>query len=66
MKTYVTRAGDMWDLIAYEQLGSCAYTEKLINANRDKLETFIFSAGTEIKIPDVETVKVTKLPPWRR
>ncbi len=66
MKKYVTISGDMFDLIAYKELGSCAWTEKLIDANRDKIETFIFSAGVELTIPDVETSKAIDLPPWRR
>lgn len=66
MKTYRTKSGDTFELIAYQQMGSCRYVEKLINANREHIETFIFSAGVEIKIPDIETAKVTNLPPWRR
>jgi len=66
MKTYTTSTGDQFDLIAYQQLGSCRYTEKLINANRNHIETFIFKAGVELNIPDVETEQVTKLPPWRK
>ena len=66
MKTYRTIAGDMWDAIAFKKLGSCKWTEKLINANREHIETFIFKAGVELKLPEVETVKVATLPPWRR
>lgn len=66
MKKYFTKAGDQFDLIAYQQLGSCLYTEKIINANRNHIETFIFKAGVELNIPDVETEQVTRLPPWRK
>ncbi len=67
MKTYSTRAGDSFDLIAFQQLGSCNYVEELLNANRNHIETFIFKAGVELTLPDVETTqKVTKLPPWKR
>ena len=66
MKTYITKQGDTFDKIAYKQLGSCKYTEVLINANRDLIEHFIFSAGEKIIIPDVTNSTVTvNLPPWR-
>ena len=64
MKTYLTKSGDMWDLIAFKVLGSSKHTEKLINANREHLTTFIFSAGVELKIPEVETKSTLRLPPW--
>lgn len=65
--TYITKAGDMWDLIAYEQLGSCDFIEPLINANRDFVATFIFSAGVELTLPEVATqIRTVQLPPWRR
>lgn len=66
MKTYVTKAGDLWDWIAYRQMGSTRFTEKLINANRKHIETFIFKAGVELIIPEVDTAILTRLPPWRR
>lgn len=65
-KTYTTKSGDMFDSIAYKQLGDCRYTEKLINANRDKLENFIFSAGEILNLPDISKEQVSELPPWRR
>ena len=66
MKIYRTKAGDLWDMIAHQQLGSCKWTERLIDANRNQIETFIFKAGVELIIPDVETKTASKLPPWRR
>ena len=33
MKTYTTVQGDMWDMIAYKQLGSVALTDRLMWAN---------------------------------
>lgn len=65
-KTYRTVAGDVWDMIAHKALGSTRHTERLINANRDKIETFIFKAGVELTLPQIETTQVTRLPPWRR
>ena len=66
MKKYRTVSGDLWDLISYQQMGDCRHMEKLINANRDKVATFVFKAGVELNIPEVVTTQVKKLPPWRR
>lgn len=66
MKKYRTVSGDLWDLISYQQLGDCKHMETLINANRDKVSTFIFKAGVELNIPEVVTTQVAKLPPWRQ
>lgn len=66
--TYTTISGDTWDRIAYHKLGSCDYVNILMDANRDKLGTAIFSAGVVLTLPDIteaETVEAT-LPPWRR
>lgn len=67
MKTYTTIQGDMWDSIAYTQLGDCAHTDKLIAANTEYLDIFIFPAGIELNIPDVDTTSDSdSLPPWRK
>ena len=34
-KKYKTISGDMWDQIAYTQMGSVLYTDKLRKANAD-------------------------------
>ncbi len=65
-KTYTTMAGDLWDFIAYREMGSCKYMDKLIDANRQYVDTAVFSAGTVLTIPDVEAATTTTLPPWRR
>ncbi len=64
LKTYRTKSGDTFDLIAFRELGDCKYTEKLINANRDKIRNLIFSAGEIIIIPDISNDKIDSLPPW--
>lgn len=61
---YVTKSGDMFDLVAFRQLGSCDYTEKLLNVNRMKLRTLKFKAGEKLNLPDVSQDKISKLPPW--
>jgi len=64
---YTTRSGDTWDLIAYQQLGSCKYVSILIDANREYCDTAIFSAGTTLILPEItEETKAENLPPWRR
>ena len=64
---YKTRAGDTWDLIAFEQLGSCDYVSALIDQNREYCDTAIFSAGVTLTLPEItENTKVENLPPWRR
>lgn len=66
MKTYTTVQGDMWDSIAYAQLGDVAYTDKLMNLNQQYREYFTFPAGVVLILPDpVENVSDT-LPPWKR
>ena len=64
MKYYVTKSGDMWDLIAHKELGDCKYVDKLINANRAEIDNFIFSAGVKLKIPPVEQTAKIILPAW--
>ena len=61
---YKTKSGDTIDLISFRELGSCDYTERLLNVNRDKLRTLRFKAGEEIELPDISREKISKLPPW--
>ena len=66
MKTYTTVQGDMWDSIAYSQLGSVAYTDRLMNLNQQYRGLYIFPAGIVLALPDpVENVG-DDLPPWKR
>ena len=66
-KTYTTRSGDTWDLIAYEQLGACSSVSLLIEANPEHIDTAIFSAGAVLTLPEITAEnKVETLPPWRR
>ena len=50
-KTYTTIEGDMWDKIAYEQMGSVLYMDKLVKANAGHAATVIFPAGVVLTIP---------------
>lgn len=66
-KTYVTIQGDMWDSIAYSQLGDSRFADALMAANTDYRDVYVFSAGVRLVIPDVETTKINdRLPPWKQ
>ena len=56
MKKYITVQGDMWDSIAYAQLGNADYADKLMNANLQYREYYIFPAG---RVSD-------GMPPWKQ
>lgn len=66
VKTYLTKAGQMWDEVAFEIFGDCKYTADLMKANPDLLCWFIFPAGIELKLPEIEkpTAKNNLLPAW--
>ena len=66
-KTYTTVQGDMWDSIAYAQLGSTDHTDKLMNANLQYRKYYIFPAGIVLTLPEVpEAQAESALPPWKR
>jgi phage tail protein X len=66
-KTYTTVQGDHWDSIAYSQMGSTAYTDRLMWANRAHIGTFQFSSGVVLTIPEVRSAAAdSTLPPWKR
>ena len=66
MKTYTTVQGDMWDRIAYQQLGSENYTDKLMTLNSQYIGTYIFPAGITLNLPDEQDSVSTKAPPWKK
>ncbi|MBR1658157.1 MAG: tail protein X [Synergistaceae bacterium] len=69
MRTYTTKQGDTWDLIAlrmYPSIGAEKLTDILIAANPKHVHTVIFSGGVELNIPDVEIPAITNLPAWKR
>lgn len=61
---YVTSEGDMWDKIAYEQMGSENFMGELIRNNDDLVDVVVFHSGVEINVPEVDDTK-TDLPSWR-
>lgn len=64
--TYTTIAGDTWDCIAYKTLGNEMYTDLLINANLEHKDTFIFSAGVTLTLPEISLKVSDTLPPWKQ
>ena len=66
MAIYVTKAGDMWDAIAYQQLGSSRYTDLLMNLNQSFRNTLIFPSGVSLTLPEIDPVPNHALPPWKR
>jgi len=67
MKKYVTVQGDMWDSIAYKQMGDTKHTHTLMKANMEFRNIYTFPAGIELTIPEVdESVNDTVLPPWKQ
>lgn len=65
-KTYTTIQGDMWDSIAYKQMGDVSYTDKLINLNQEYRNYYIFPAGVKLTLPELELESPANLPPWKR
>lgn len=65
--SYITKAGDRWDEIAYQYLGDATDVVTLFNANKLVPLRPELDEGIEIFIPifnpeDVE--QVNNLPPW--
>lgn len=64
---YTTIQGDMWDSIASKVYGDTQYTDILLNANPEHRMIYIFSAGVELDVPDIEErISADDLPPWKR
>lgn len=63
--TYITMQGDCWDAIAYRLWGDERLFAPLVAANPDHLDTVVFPAGVELRVPAApdRTIK-TELPPW--
>lgn len=66
LNTYTTISGDTWDIVAYKVYGNEMYMDTLIKANLEHKDTFIFSAGVVLTLPNI-TLEVSKsLPPWKQ
>lgn len=68
-KTYTTKNGQTWDQIAYEAYGDEHYCDRIMDANRDKLEYFVFPSGIVLNLPEKEAVTGSTVssdfPTWR-
>ncbi len=65
-KTYVTKQDDMWDAIAYAQLGDTSYMDQLIALNREYREYYVFPAGITLVLPEATPDAPAIAPPWRK
>lgn len=66
-KTYVTKQGDSYDLLALREYGEEKMAHHIINANPDLCDCVIFDAGITLQIPLLDTTDLpSTLPPWRR
>lgn len=63
---YTTVQGDTWDIIAFKVYGEERYMSRLIEANLEHINTFIFKSGIEIICPDIEDKLPSSLPPWKQ
>ena len=62
---YQTKAGDTWDSIAYEQLGSEKYMGLLMEANPELIAYVVFDSGVSIQIPEVPKEDVAASALWK-
>lgn len=68
MATYTTVQGDMWDTIAHKLAGTEEVTAQLIEANLDKSDIYVFSAGIVLTVPDFNNYEADEefYPPWKK
>lgn len=66
-KTYVTKAGETFDLLALREYGEERRANYIMEANLEYCDVLIFDAGVTLTIPIIETTDIpSTLPPWRR
>lgn len=67
MTIYKTEQGDTFDIISKKVYGSEKFFVNIIESNPQHIDTVIFSAGTIINIPDIDTVDAdnSNTAPWR-
>lgn len=69
MLTHVTRAGDRWDLLAYQYYGDARGYERIIVANPDVAIDATLPTGITLLIPIIDgeiAPDIEALPPWLR
>ena len=66
LDTYTTISGDTWDIVAYKVYGDEMYMDKLIKANIEHKDTYIFPAGVKLTLPEIDLEVSETLPPWKQ
>ncbi|HWO57694.1 MAG TPA: tail protein X [bacterium] len=68
--SYVTKAGDRWDLLAYRFYGDPFRYEPIVAANPHVPIEPVLESGLALSIPVLERAEITpsieSLPPWKR
>lgn len=64
--TYTTISGDTWDIVAYKVYGNEMYMDKLLKANLEHKDTYIFPAGVVLSLPEIDLEASQSLPPWKQ
>ena len=65
-RTYTTKQGDAWDLIAFLVYGDASYTGWLMAHNFPHLDTFVFGAGVVLQTPEPPADdQAATMPVWR-
>jgi phage tail protein X len=65
---HTTKAGERWDLLAWQYYGDPTEYSTIIMANPNVPIEPVFDAGISIAIPILQTsaVVTTSLPPWKQ
>ena len=61
---YITSQGDMWDKIAFEQMGSEDYMGDLFQCNYHLIDYVMFPTGIEVVIPELDDTQI-EIPSWK-
>lgn len=61
-KTYTTVSGQTWDQIAFEVYGEEHFCDRIMDANRDKLDYFVFPAGVTLNLPELDVLDSNSVP----
>lgn len=64
MDIYTTISGDTWDAIAYKAMGDGYYMDLMLAENPQYADIFLFQAGVQLKVPEVEENTSSTNPPW--
>ena len=68
---YTTVSGDTFDAIAYNIYGNEELADRIMKANMDKIDYFVFPSGIKLIIPDKDEIADEKrlqsnIPEWRK